>query len=372
MIQAVIGAQYGDEGKGLMVDFLSDHLTLVVRYNGGAQAGHNVVMPDGRAHEFQHFGAGCFKAACTLLSRFFVVNPILFRQESSALAGTRQTVYADPRAVVTTPFDMMLNCAAETARGVSRHGSCGVGVNETMRRAETPWALTVADLSGPRLRDKLEEIAREYVPRRAASLGIPVPAECQLSVLDRFEEDCQFFWQRVFVELDTSALRVAEHVVFEGAQGLRLDAEAPGFPHVTPSRTGLTNIDIMLRDAKIEEPPEVFYVTRAYTTRHGAGPLDGELSQHPYGWTGPEANVQNPHQGRFRYAQLDADALLGAILTDQVTVEIGSRPRLVVTCLDQCGGAVDPEHIAQQVKLPLAFASHGPTRADVRALQAVG
>jgi adenylosuccinate synthase len=154
MLHAVIGGQLGDEGKGLITDFLSNHLTLVVRFNGGAQAGHTVVLPDGRRHEFHHFGAGCFKAACTLLSRHFIVNPLLYAKEyhSPELKGIRKTVYVDPRCRVTTPLDMMLNTLVEERRGAQRHGSCGVGINETVTRCWSDYGqpLTVQDFTVPR------------------------------------------------------------------------------------------------------------------------------------------------------------------------------------------------------------------------------
>jgi adenylosuccinate synthase len=78
---AVIGAFFGDEGKGLMTDYLANKLgknTLVIRYNGGAQAGHTVATTCGRRHVFKHFGSGCFLEAPSYLSEFFICNPILF------------------------------------------------------------------------------------------------------------------------------------------------------------------------------------------------------------------------------------------------------------------------------------------------------
>lgn len=75
---AVIGAGFGDEGKGLMTDYCCQRpkYTTVVRFNGGAQAGHTVVTPDGRRHVFSHFGSGTLRGAATFLSRFFICNPI--------------------------------------------------------------------------------------------------------------------------------------------------------------------------------------------------------------------------------------------------------------------------------------------------------
>lgn len=133
-ISVVIGANYGDEGKGLVTDFLSNSETLVVRFNGGAQAGHTVVTPEGQRHVFHHIGSGALRGAATLLSRFFIVNPFIFLKEVKEL-GFEPTVSIDPRASVTTPYDMLLNQAVERKRGEERHGSCGLGINETVTRS---------------------------------------------------------------------------------------------------------------------------------------------------------------------------------------------------------------------------------------------
>ena len=126
---AVIGSGYGDEGKGLVTDSLSASTTRVVRYNGGAQAGHTVCKANGIRHVFHHVGAGTFSGATTHLSKFFVVNPILANQELAELAqlGYNPVITVDLYAPVTTPIDMMINQAVEQQRGNNRHGSCGIG-----------------------------------------------------------------------------------------------------------------------------------------------------------------------------------------------------------------------------------------------------
>ena len=83
-VKAVIGAAFGDEGKGSCTAFLSNPSTLVVRYNGGAQAGHTVIH-NGARHVFHHFGSGSFKGAATYLSRHFLVNPLLWQNELTEL-----------------------------------------------------------------------------------------------------------------------------------------------------------------------------------------------------------------------------------------------------------------------------------------------
>ena len=175
----VIGANFGDKGKGLVTDHLAASLgagTLVVRFNGGAQAGHTVQTPDGRRHVFHHIGAGAFAGAATYLSRYLHANPLLLADELAALRslGVEPAYTVDPDAWLTTPFDMMVNQMAEEARGRARHGSCGLGINETVTRSEHQrFATRVRDLADvDRLSARLATIRDDYVPGRLAALGI--------------------------------------------------------------------------------------------------------------------------------------------------------------------------------------------------------
>ena len=114
-----------------------------MRYNGGAQAAHTVVEASGRkrTHTFRQYGSGTFADGCeTFLSRFMLVNPIALLDETLALQAlgvgdAPARLHIDARALVTTPFHMMLNQLREIARGVHRHGSCGLGIGETVADA---------------------------------------------------------------------------------------------------------------------------------------------------------------------------------------------------------------------------------------------
>lgn len=377
-IDVVIGAQYGDEGKGLMVDYLSSRESCVVRFNGGAQAGHTVVTPHGERHVFSHLGAGTYRGARTFLSEHFLANPILFAQELTRdMEELAPEVMIDPAARVTTPWDMLLNKAVEQKRGAARHGSCGVGINETVERCLTEaYDLRVRHLLWSRegLRKLLHQIRKRWVPLRAEQLGVPVPAE---TMNDSFMElflDCTSILLRHSRIGDASMLEGSAHLVFEGAQGLRLDEYAEGFPHVTRSRTGLPNVLEILRAVGAHDVPRVHYVTRCYVTRHGAGPLAGELGAHPFGWTGPETNTPGPYQGSLRYAPLIASDLARGIDEDIRRAQIPVRPSMVVTCLDQARG-VDAAALVSIIEshcLPVSHVSYGPTRHDVRWLFGAG
>jgi adenylosuccinate synthase len=393
--KVVIGGQYGDEGKGLAVDWLvaQEPDSLVIRFNGGAQAGHTVVAPDGRRHVFSHFGSGTFAGAPTFLSRFFVANPTLFLGEAKRLAaiGCQPQVLIDPACPVTTPFDMLINQAVERARGTGRHGSCGVGFGETIERCLVPaHSLTVADLSDERdLARRLESIRTDWVPARLARLGVTSVDDSWKPYLEtnlvasRWLDDVAAFRTQV-CEASLAEAAAARRLVFEGAQGLLLDQDMGCFPHVTRSHTGLRNATALAAEIGLDGL-DVIYMTRCYLTRHGAGPLRGELGRPPFTGFVDETNRPHAFQGSLRFAYLDVDALARQIEADLVhsapTVPV--RRTIGVTCLDQIAGpavwiqgeekvrgtAADLIDVIQMLPgLDVSMVSTGPLRADVGAL----
>jgi adenylosuccinate synthase len=345
-IRAVIGANYGDEGKGATTDRLvEDGDTLVVRFNGGAQAGHTVVADDGRRHVFHHVGSGAFKGAPTFLSRHFVSNPMLLAQELAELAakGVKPRILADRRGLLTTPFDMLVNQVVEAARGGGRHGSCGYGFGETIERAEKGFRTTLEDVFAPgMLRTKLRAIRDVWVPARLARLGVEtIPDDYAAffegdGMIEAFVAAAGDFANAVLVG-DDSPLRDAKDVVFEGAQGLLLDQDRGAFPHVTRSNTGLKNVLALAQETGIDRI-EAVYATRSYLTRHGAGPLPGELAEQPFEGIVDATNVPNAWQGTLRFALLDVDLLARTVLDDLGDAKgsgIDVTPSLAINCLDQ-------------------------------------
>lgn len=384
--KAIIGAGYGDEGKGLLTDALAAQdpsNTVVVRFNGGAQAGHTVTLADGRRHVFSHFGAGSFSGASTYLSRHFVAHPMLFAKERAALEdlGVEPRVVVDPRSFVTTPWDMLVNQWVEDARGPRRHGSVGVGFGETLERHRDPrLRTTVADLASPNLPSCLEAIARSWVPARLAELGVAPPtASPDPQVVNQaFAADARAFLDRV----ELSERPPSGELLFEGAQGLLLDQDLGCFPHVTRSHTGLPNV-VRLAEAFGVEALDVIYVSRAYVTRHGAGPLRHAYAQRPYSGIVDATNQPNPYQGSLRFGCLDVDVLARVVAADlgRVMTRIPIRVGAGLTCLDQVGARVEsvrgghretssPEALlsaaAEGLNASMSFASWGPTRETLR------
>lgn len=342
----VIGANYGDEGKGRCVDALvrdiSSFDTVVVRSNGGAQAGHTVVLESGNRHVFHHFASGTFAGASTHLSQFFVHHPIVFFEEKALLddLGFAPEVTADPRGFVTTPWDMMINQAAEMTRGDNRHGSCGYGFGETVgRNEETSFRLSFGDLFRDNLSEILLSIKNEWLPFRLNQLGIEPSVQLKSAMSDMrifevFLAQCMALRDEISIA-DDKSLSSHDFVIFEGAQGLMLDQEAKDFPHVTRSFTGVRNMAEIAREAGIDEI-DVFYATRAYLTRHGSGPMPDERSLEGMFNVIDDTNIPNPWQLALRFGLLDIDLLSENISKDIVkSGDVKIRNHIFVSCLDQ-------------------------------------
>ncbi len=336
---AIIGAGFGDEGKGLMTDYIShkNPNSLVVRFNGGGQAGHTVNTPENQRHVFGHIGSGAFKGCPTYLSEYFILNPIIFRKEYTKLSELISVpkIQCHPECLITTPYDMMINQHKEKKE---KHGSCGMGINETIYRNQFPeFSLKYKDLtSTSKLTDKLESIKEEYVPFRLRQLEMTVTEAIwniieDEDILGHYISDFYFMYSKIICT-DDSILKQYNHVIFEGAQGLLLDEESEFFPHVTRSRTGIHNVIKLLEKKEISL--EVIYVTRAYLTRHGAGPFPQEDLNLNYI---DETNKSNEFQGALRFGHLDLDQLGKAISKD---LRICSRFNMAVTCLDQVNTVV--------------------------------
>ena len=244
---AVIGNNYGDEGKGLAVDYLtlSGH-NLVVRHNGGAQAAHTVDREDKR-FVFHELSSGSFNGADTYWARTFF--PDLYKLEKeladfSEVSANHIKIFASPLCHITLLYDVYLNQKREEARGEDKHGSCGMGIWEATKRSLTEYGLTLGDIASLSVADlsaKLRKIEDEYVSQKVAKFGIDEMlnldtdsyAQILKSVLEK---------RITLIDNETEFFRTYDNVVFEGGQGLLLDTgRVDLWPHTTCSRTNVTN-----------------------------------------------------------------------------------------------------------------------------------
>lgn len=347
VIKVVIGANFGDEGKGLMTDYFCHQSTLrgekslVVLHNGGAQRGHTVVTPDGNRHVFHHFGSGTLVGADTYLSEEFVLNPMIFRQEWEELESMKAIpkVYVNHTCRVTTPFDMILNQIIEESRDNARHGSCGMGIHETMIRDVCNYPIEMwFDSSDEAKRYYLKEI-RNYLSERLLDFGInKIPDNWKEIVnsdllIENFISELNFMGRNISIRFDRF-IEYYDCVAFENGQGLLLDQNNTAYyPHLTPSNTGIKNSLEIIAEMSCKPDIEVCYVTRTYLTRHGAGRLDGECDKQEINPDMQDlTNVPNPHQGTLRYAKLIEKSLEERILKDfEPARKYGAKLSLAIT-----------------------------------------
>ena len=316
---SVIGKNFGDEGKGFVCSRLASSLknALIIKHNGGGQAGHTVEDPEGKWRFIHHqIGAGAEYHVPTLFADSFM--PDLFQlgkevKEFTELFGFQPILYSEKNARVTTIDDVLLNMGAEVARGKNRHGSCGMGIEECVQRNAAGYGITVEELATwtkQDLLDRLKQIRKEYTERRAKILGIysSNPYYEMLhneTVLDNFvvevKENVKLL---TLVDADRTWLEEFQNLIFETGQGLLLDQDYEAFaPHLTSSKTGIHNPTIFLEKRGLFLD-EAIYVTRPYVTRHGNGPLPCEVKRSELSGVGEDlTNQPNEWQGILRYAR---------------------------------------------------------------------
>ncbi len=346
----VIGLGFGDEGKGLATDFLClQHPDpLVIRFNGGQQAGHTVVTSQGKRHVFSHFGAGTLRGVPTYWSQYCTFSPSSLLKEFQALVAmdVHPELLVDRLCAVTTHYDVLYNRLLETARGTSRHGSCGMGFGATVERHQlSPVRLYAQDLAFPLVCSlKLKSIREYYRQKLHGQPGINfeefdhAAADQQfLKVLDTIQDLVQNGNIRLVHTTDVLAEKNPwQTFIFEGAQGVLLDMDFGFFPHVTRSHTCSRNAIALISHYLQSQltDTEIVYVSRVYQTRHGQGPMTHEEVVLELQHTEQETNQYNEFQGTFRVSPLDLDLLRYAINCDN-TYAHNLNKNLILTCADQ-------------------------------------
>jgi adenylosuccinate synthase len=339
-----VGLGFGDEGKGATVDFLTRRLEadLVVRYCGGSQAGHNVELPDGRRHTFSQFGAGTLARASdpprTYLGPNVIIDPLALVREARHLAELDvpdpfRLLTIHPRCLVTTPWHQILNHLRELSRGNAKHGSCGQGIGE----ARSYWlkygedAVFAADLRHlDQLRHKLE-LQRQRTLLELQEFIDRIDGE-SLHEFDLWElSEETVAWDlyealpdSLVIDAAVPAFRMA---IFEGAQGILLDEYRGFHPYTTWSTVTAHHAWELIHAANVEAIT-VLGITRAYTTRHGEGPLptySAELTNRLQ----DAGNPWNRWQGSLRCGWLDLP------LVRYAAAVAGPLDGIVVNHLDQ-------------------------------------
>lgn len=359
-IKIVIGANFGDCGKGLMTDYFSQKPnSIVVCSNGGAQRGHTVTTSDGIRHVFHHFGSGTFNHASTYLSEDFIVNPIIFKQEYDELMnlGYIPNVYINQNCMLTTPFDMMANQIIEENRGKNKHGSCGLGIFETIKR----YKAGITDVDNHIREYYLEQFERENITLTDEWSRIFLDN----GIFEHFLDDWDFMNNHSLAISNNYFLNQFDNIVFEAAQGLLLDQNnTEYFPHLTPSNTGIKNPKRIIENVEWNDEinVETCYVSRTYLTRHGAGKFPSECNKRFINeYMFDKTNVPNPFQDTLRYGTLDLGELYSRCSKD--IGNFGDKKSIAITHFNEYDW--DNDKLIELFKDWNIYYSDGETHNDV-------
>lgn len=369
---------FGDAGKGSVVDALARRLpgAAVVRFNGGGQAAHNVVTDDGRHHKFSQFGSGTFVPGVpTHLSRFMLVDPVTLMNEAAHLgevgcpdAPARLTVDGDAKVV--TAFHKVANRFRETLRGDARHGSCGMGIGETMASDLLVPAQTVyvRDLRDPAvLHRKLAAVRNRFADEFRGRLDELIAYRhltdlCRLLIapdgVTQVADGLRVAAQRMRIVSGDYLRRLAQQgpLIFEGAQGVLLDEWYGFHPYTTWSTTTPSNALALLDGIGHGASVHRLGVLRAYHTRHGDGPFPTEDTMLTKALPDTH-NGMNPWQKGFRVGWFDA------VLARYAIAASGGIDSLAVTCLDRWAEIPDPRY-ADAYRIPPDAAGQARRVAD--------
>ena len=340
-VKLIIGANYGDEGKGLATDFFGAQAadsfgTINVLTNGGPQRGHTVELADGRRHVFKHL-----------------------------------ETYMNPRCRFSTPWDMLTNQLFLEKNGL--HNSCGFGIWETVLRYQKGFGISFGAFAAMNREDRIAYLRRlrdGYFADRTRGLDTQ-DFFFRDELLCRFEQD--FASMLLLCPLrDDGYLQHYQTVLFENAQGLLLDGNSPeGQEFSTPSTTGSGRVaeavERIFRGADVE----ILYVTRSYLTRHGDGPMEREFTARELKKSLPDlradaTNTENRFQGNLRYGMMDVDLLAERVRKDfsRTSHNAGNRYRssVMVTHLNEYAG-IDTESLAR--RFGTLYLSDGRTSGDI-------
>ncbi len=279
MIDILLGLQWGDEGKGKIVDVLAPDYQVVARFQGGPNAGHTLEF-NGNKHVLHQIPSGIFRSDClNVIGNGVVLDPIIFRKEIEALAKynleLRKNLVISKKTAVIIPTHRLLDAAYEKAKGDAKIGSTLKGIGPAYSDKVARQGLRLGDILSPNFKEKYNALLEKHIQI----------LEFYKFDYDLTEAEKDFFSAVEFIkEFDlrdteyvvNDAMKSGQKVLAEGAQGSLLDIDFGSYPFVTSSSTTAAGVCSGLGVAP-NTIGEVFGIFKAYCTRVGSGPFPTEL-----------------------------------------------------------------------------------------------
>ncbi len=277
----VIGAQWGDEGKGKIVDWLASRADAVVRFQGGHNAGHTLVI-DGTTYKLSLLPSGIVSGTLSMIGNGVVLDPWALRDEVGKLEGQGVSITTDTFAIADNcplilPMHRDLDGLRETAAGKGKIGTTGRGIGPAYEDKVGRRAIRVCDLAHlDALEPQLDRLCAHHDALRAGFAQPPVDRAALLAELADVAPFVLRFAQPVWKRLK-KVRKAGAKILFEGAQGVLLDVDHGTYPFVTSSNTvsGTASSGSGLGPASTGF---VLGIVKAYTTRVGSGPFPTELT----------------------------------------------------------------------------------------------
>jgi len=320
----VIGSQWGDEGKGKIVDWLSSQADLVVRFQGGHNAGHTLVI-DGTTYKLHLLPSGVIRKGTTsIIGNGVVVDPWALMQEIETIQDQGVKITPDnlviaENAALILPIHPALDIAVEKARGKDKIGTTGRGIGPAYEDKVARRAIRVCDLAHPdTLKDKVEKILFHHNALLRGFGADEINAdELHQQILDIAPQIIPFIGSSWRI-LD-KARKDGKRILYEGAQGIMLDTDHGTYPYVTSSNT-IAAQAATGSGSSIKMIDFVLGITKAYTTRVGEGPFPTELHDEDGNTLGTRGHEFGTTTGRKRRCGwFDAVQVRQAIKTGGIT-----------------------------------------------------
>lgn len=280
-VDLLLGLQWGDEGKGKIVDVLTSKYNIIARFQGGPNAGHTLVF-NGKKHVLHTIPSGIFHDEATnLVGNGVVIDPVIFKKELDKLeeqdVDYRKSLLISRKAHIILPTHRLLDAASETSKGKAKIGSTLKGIGPTYMDKTGRNGLRVGDLELDNWKDKYRALANKH---EAMIAFYNVDIQYNLEELEtEFYEAVKVLKSLTFIDSEEyiyQAQKAKKSILAEGAQGSLLDIDFGTYPFVTSSNTTAAGACTGLGVAP-NKIGDVFGIFKAYTTRVGSGPFPTEL-----------------------------------------------------------------------------------------------